>query len=200
MATIIPAYVTDDARRCWPKFFAGLFGIGTNTVPGLEGTPGVAWNPLITHFKVGTGGWIDQGNGVKTRRLPSPNLRRLAGPSWREGATTYYLQDIDTVVDADRASSQRLYTVRSTYQKQLTQADLTYEAPNILRVRCLLDFEEFNDDGAGAGASPEIWEVGVFAAHPTVPAPEMLMVAYATFPKEVKTADKQIENIVKVQF
>lgn len=207
MAYIIPAFVSVDVRRMWPKFFGRLYGVGTTTT-------GVTWNPQISHFKVGTGGWVDQGNGVKTRRNPVPDLRRSAGSSWTEGSTTYFLQDLDCVVDVDRAGGSQRYPaspgpVRATYLKDLSPTDLTYEDTNILRVRCLLDFDEFNIGATGTGVwtadgqpyptDPELWEIGIYADHPHVLG-EKLLVAYATFPKEVKNSDKQVENIVKIQF
>jgi hypothetical protein len=96
--------------------------------------------------------------------------------------------------------------------KALTPADLTYESPTSLRVRCLLDFGDFNEDFPGSGRNPELWEIGIFCDHPEVvntppfspvppdPLTPLLMVGYGTFPMQVKNAGIQIENIVRLIF
>lgn len=181
---IIPAVVTTDARKFWPQFFGTLLGISAGAT-----TPGVAWNPLIKNFKVGEGGWQDFGAGA-VPRTPDPNLRLLTGS---------LIQDIDAIVDPTRALANQRYptTGRATFTKALTAPDFTFETASTIRIRCLLDFGEFNNDGFGN--DPEIWEIGIFADHPTVAA-SFLMVAYATFPKEIKNGAKQLENVVRITF
>ncbi len=179
----IPAKVTEDARKYWPQFFGGLLG-----VPSTSTVVGVSWNPLPQTFKVGEGGWIDPGSGRVRRDPPEDNLRRLDNN----------IQDIDAVVDPTRAVMSQRYaaTERASFEKALAPGDFFFEAPSVLRVRCLLDTSEFNDDGFGN--NPEIWEIGLFSDHPTVPG-QKLMVAYGTFPKETKNG-QQIENVVRVIF
>jgi hypothetical protein len=171
---IIAGVVTDDARVFWPQEKSGL----------------VTFN-VIDEFKVGEGGWIDPGSG-KVRRIPDPALRNpVTG-----------LQDIDAAIDADRPVVQQRYPAdsRATFTKSLTVADMLFETPSILRVAIRLDFGEFNDDGFAN--SPELWEVGIFQDHPLAgsvyPAGTKLMVGYATFPQETKSAAVQLENIIRL--
>lgn len=133
---VIPGVITEDARKYWPQFFGALLGDPSTTT-----IVGSTWNPVISHFKVGEGGWIDPGAG-KVPRTPDPALRRLSAP---------LIQDIDAVVDPTRAALNQRYPAdsRATFEKALIAADFLFEAPTIVRVRCLLDFGEFNDDGNG---------------------------------------------------
>jgi hypothetical protein len=180
----IPAKVTEDARKYWPQFFGGLLG-----APGATTVVGVTWNGLIKTFKIGEGGWIDPGSGRVRRDPPEDNLRRLDNN----------IQDIDAIVDPTRLLINQRYPAvdRASYEKALVPADFTYEAPTTLRVRCFLDFAEFNDDGFGN--DPNLWEIGLFSDHPTVSG-QKLMVAYGTFPVEIKNVTKQLENIVRIVF
>lgn len=182
---IILAKVTVDARLYWPQFFGGLMG-----APSTSTTPGSSWNPIIRSFKVGEGGWIDPGGGRIRRDPPEDNLRRLDNS----------IQDIDCVVDPTRPSLSQRYPNpqdRASYEKTLTLADFLGEAPTTLRVRCFLDFGEFNDDGFGN--PPDIWEIGLFSDHPTI-IDQKLMVAYGTVPKQTKNGSKQLENLVRIVF
>ena len=176
----IPAVVTDDARRYWAQYLAGVFA------GSLE-----ALMPLYS-FRVGEGGWVDPGTG-QVPRIPDGALRRL---------DVSLLQDIDAVVDPTRPVLSQRYaaTSRANFEKLLAPADITYESPYTVKVSCLLDFGEFNDDGFGN--SPELWEVGVFTRHPLHPADPtaLLMLAYGTFPLEVKDASKQLLNVVRIVF
>lgn len=124
-----------------------------------------------TTFKVGEGGWVDA----------------VGGPVRRTPSAAY------TTIDALDGSRSLLYATdsRASFSKTLIPADFTFTAPSTMEVRCLLDFGEFNDDGFGH--SPEIWELGVFDGDGN-------MVAYATFPKQIKDNTKQLENIVKITF
>jgi len=168
---VIAAVVTVDARKYWPQMVGGL----------------VSFKTLVS-FKVGEGGWVDPGAG-REPRVPDPELRRLDNS----------LQDLDCIVDPTRALIDQRYASdeRASFEKTLVPADITFIAPSTLRVRCLLDFGDFNDDGFGN--DPEIWEIGVFSDHPTVSG-EKLMVAYGTFPQQTKDGTKQIENIVRLVF
>ena len=181
---IIPGVVTDDARLYWPQILGGIFSPNVVTTVGSS-----EWDPRIKTFKVGEGGWIDPGSGA-VPRTPDPGLRRLSAP---------LIQDIDAIVDPTRAVMDQRYPADSlgTFEKALIVADFTFEAPTTIRVRCLLDFAEFNDDGLGN--DPEMFEIGIFTDHP-VEAGEKLMIAYATFPKQLKDVTKQIENVVRIVF
>lgn len=182
MATILAA-VTNDARKYWPQFFGWLLGISTNN----PSTP-PNWNPLLRGFKVGEGGWVDPGTGP-VPRTPDASLRRLDNN----------IQDIDCVVDTTRAPANQRYPSDSlaNFYKAFVLSDFTYVAPSTIQMRCFLDFTEFNDDGYSN--YPEIWEIGVFSDHPTV-AGQKLMIAYGTFPKEIKDPTKQIEHYVQLVF
>jgi hypothetical protein len=137
MAGIIRAVITDDAR----KYFAQYLG-------------NVQDNELFrpTRFKVGEGGWIDDGSGAIPRE-PQPDLRRLSSP---------LNQEIDAIVDATRVVVDQRYASdsRGYFEKALTNADFTFVSPSVLRVRCLVDAVEFNNDGFGN--APEIWEIGLY--------------------------------------
>jgi len=191
---VIPAVLTEDAIKYWPQFKAGLLGVpGTPTIPG---TPPSVYDPRIKFYKVGEGGWINPGSG-RERRTPDASLRRLA----TVGTPPWYVQDLDAVVDGDRAPASQRYaaTERATFKKDLSVSDMLYVSPGIIEISCLLDFTDFNDDGYGN--SPEIWEIGIFCDHPesgSLPADAGLMIAYGTFPKEEKDATKQILNLVRV--
>jgi len=186
---VIQAVVTDDARKYWPQFIGGIFGApGTPTVPG---NPPTAWDPRLKFFKVGEGGWVDPGGG-KVRRTPVPDLVRLTAP---------LIQDIDSSVDSTRAVPDQRYAAatRVTFAKSLVVTDVTFIVPSTIEVECLLDFSDFNDDGFGN--SPEIYEIGIFSDHPTtagLASDQGLMVAYGTFPVEVKDNTKQILNVVRI--
>lgn len=197
MATLA-ATITADARKYWPQLFGALFVPTSGPTQFNVETERREWNPVITRFKVGEGGWIDPGTGEIIYRVPDPNLRRLKGPITGDGK---YLQDLDAVVDQDRAdlgqATRYSSASRSTFTKVLTVVDFSWEAPSTLRVRCLLDNNDYNTDGALS--NPEIWELGIFSDHPEVLG-EYLMIAYATFPKETKTSTKQIENVVRITF
>jgi len=184
---IVNAVPTEDALKYWPQFFGWLLGD-----PDTATVPGTSWNPQFSHFKVGEGGWEDPGTGA-TARTPAGDLRRLAAP---------LIQDIDIVVDSTRAAGDKRYPdpgggYTGYYQKAFILTDFTFEAPGTIKMRCFLDFGEFNDDGAGN--SPDIWEIGIFSDHPTE-AGEKLLVAYGTFAKQVKNIGVQLENFVRVTF
>lgn len=179
---IVSARITVDTRLYWSQFFGGLLGN-----PSVTTIPGISWNPVLRHFKVGEGGWLDLGSGRVRRNPVEDDLRREDNN----------IQDIDAIVDPTRPLlSQRYPAVdRAFFQKTLDPSDFTFESPSTLRVRCFLDSAEFNDDGNGN--SPEIWEIAVFADHPIVSG-EKLMVAYATVPQQIKTNARPLENIVRI--
>ena len=168
---VIPAVVTEDAKVFLPQMLGGLVTF-----------------KVIVSFKVGEGGWIDPGTG-KEPRDPESDLRRLDNG----------LQDIDAIVDPTRAGVDQRYPSdsRGSFEKSLVLSDMSFVSPNKLEIRCLLDLADFNDDGNGN--NPEIWEIGVFTDHPTVGG-QKLMMAYGTFPQQVKTSGAPILNIVRIVF
>lgn len=189
---VIPAVITVDCLQWWPQFFGWMLGVPADHTD-LSALPNPLVDPRIKFFKVGEGGWQDPGSG-KRARTPDNSLRRLSAP---------LIQDLDCIVDPTRASIDQRYPSdsRAYFKKNLISTDFTFEAPNVLKVRCTLDYSEFNDDGFGN--YPEIWEIGVFADHPTIgglAADQGLMIAYGTFPLESKTPAKQIENYMRLVF
>ena len=198
---VIPGAVTDDIRKYLPRFLGSLQGIPASSTIVTPGPTTVQWDPRVKYFKVGEGGWINPGSG-KVPRTPDPALRRFAPDP--------LIQDIDAIVDINRGVARYNgnpvdpnYS-RGTFQKAVSGASLTWESPTTLRVSCLLDFGDFNEDYPLSGRNPEIWEIGVFCDHPEVetpaPAGQLLMVAYGTFPMQTKTAGIQIDNIVRIIF
>lgn len=210
---IIPGVPTDDARKYLPQFLGRLLGIPASSTIVTPGPVTVQWNPWPIVFKIGEGGWIDPGAG-KVPRTPDPALRRFAPDP--------LIQDIDAICDINRGVARYpsnplspTYS-RGAFMKALTPADLTFTPPSTLRVRCLLDFGDFNEDYPGSGRNPEMWEIGVFSDHPGIvtPAPpavpgpgdpsnalkQLLMIGYGTFPMQTKNAGIQVENIVNIQF
>jgi hypothetical protein len=173
----VPAVVTDDARQYWAQYLAGLYAGQLNTLL-----------PLIS-FKVGEGGWVDPGTGP-VPRIPDPTLRRLDN----------LIQDLDAIVDPTRPLISQRYPVnsRANFEKLLLPADISFESPSTVKAECLLDFGDFNDDGFGN--SPEIWEIGVFTDHPLFPGAQKLMLAYGTFPMQLKDASRQLLNVVRIIF
>lgn len=179
--TTLASVVTEDARLYYAQFHAGLGPTpGTPTNVG-----GSVWDPRWKYIRWGEGGWQNPG---PTRRTPDASLRRLAAP---------LIQDLDAAVDVTRGTPRYAADERAVFQKAIAPADVSYISPGIAQVRCLLDFGEFNNDGFGN--SPRIWELGLFADHPAE-AGQLLMVAYATFDVEVKTALRQVEKFLKVRF
>lgn len=181
---IVAAVVTEDARKYWPQFFGGLLGD-----PATSTSVGVQWDPRISHFMVGEGGWVDPGGG-KVPRTPDTTLRRLSAP---------LIQDLDAAIDPTRPGIDQRYPSDSlaTFSKVLGPGDMSFTGTSTLRIECLLDFADFNDDGFAN--SPEIYEIGIFMDHPTE-AGESLMVAYGTFPVQVKDSGTQLLNIVNITF
>jgi len=196
MAFILAA-ITEDARKYLPQFLGGLLGISNNgTVNDPPGPP--SWDPRLLSFKVGVGGWVDPGGGP-VPRSPDPTLRMIAAPP-------NDVQDLDAIVDPTRLPINQRYPAVAipTFEKALIPANFTFIAPSTIKVRCFLDFGDFNSDGAG---SPEIWEIGIFSDHPAfarvaigTPGAKRLMLAYGTIPKEIKDAAKQIEHFVRIVF
>lgn len=181
---IVEAVITEDARKYWPQFFGGLVND-----PATSTLVGSTWDPRINLFKVGEGGWVNPGSG-KAPRTPVTNLRRLSAP---------LIQDLDAIVDPTRALIDQRYPSdsRATFSKAISPADVLFEGTSAIRVDCLLDYADFNDDGFGN--DPEIYEIGLFSDHPTE-AGEYLMIAYGTFPAQIKDNATQLLNTIRITF
>jgi hypothetical protein len=169
MANVIRAVPTEDGLKFWPQMLGGIIPVRT---------------PLF--FKIGEGGWINDGSGPVPRD-PVGTLRRGDG-----------IQDLDAVVDVDRGGTlpgpaRYPTTSRFTATKTFAVSDITFQAPSTLQLRCILTLAEGNDV-----PDPEYWEIGIFTDHPDNPGVDDLMVAYGTFPKEIKTAARRLENLVLI--
>lgn len=138
----------------------------------------------VSYFRIGEGGWMMPG---PVRRTPDKTFTNL-----------------DLVLDPGRLPIDRRYDTGTSYsyfQKALTPADIVFEAPTTLRIRCFLDFGEYNTKGSGTvvysygslGVSPNLWELGVFDAGGN-------MLAYGTFPQQTKDSSKQLQNDVRIVF
>jgi hypothetical protein len=149
-----------------------VVGVATNAwrakLPNIFGGL-VAFSPA-TYFKVGFGGWINPGSGP-VPRMPDPTLT-----------------DLDVIINPSHYPT---IPPKPFFQKTLLPGQFLYETPTTLRINCLLDFGDYNDDGTGG--SPQIWEIGVFDG-------ANVMMAYGTFAQEIKNNSKQIENDVRIIF
>lgn len=137
-------------------------------------------HPKLSYFKIGMGGWEDVGGGVLEPRTPDPTLT-----------------DLDCIINPGRypGGAEMRYVWRSDTDfvppnpSRFEASDLWYEAPRTAVSRCFIYFDEAND--RGDGENPEFWEVGVFDEDGD-------MVVYATFPKETKTEDVELEKQVRI--
>lgn len=77
------------------------------------------------------------------------------------------------------------------FTKALTGGDLTFTSPTRLEINCLVSSSEANDDGGGN--PPEFFELGIFDGAGT-------MLAYSTFPIEIKTSSKALQHVIFVDF
>lgn len=131
----------------------------------------VAFTLTIDEFQVGEGGWETTPAGTFPR-TPDPSLTKL---------------------DADENPSRYPADSRATYAKLLViPGDMTFVTPSTLEVACSLLALEFTDDGFFN--APEIWEIGLFSDKP---GGGRMMVAYGTFPKEIKNP-VPLDNVVKI--
>lgn len=137
-------------------------------------------HPKFKFFKFGMGGWEDVGGGVLEPRTPDPSLT-----------------DLDCIINPSRypGGSEMRFVWNSwtdhvsPHPQRFEAADLWFESPRTAVAKCLVYFEEAND--RGDGDPPEFWEMGVFDEDGD-------MVVYATFPKETKTEDYELEKEVRV--
>lgn len=127
----------------------------------------------ILKFRIGEGGFEWDGPN-KVRKLPDPTRNTLEA------------QD-----DSELA----------VFSKDLIVTDFVFWDPAILRVFCLLEYNDFNTrdsdpsyTGPDPGDPPEIFEIGLFSEIYG----EEFMAAYGTVDKQIKTDERQILNIVRV--
>lgn len=121
-------------------------------------------------FRIGEGGWVNV--PPKVPKSPSPSL-----------------SDLDAAENPLTYPADSRFVFPSVGVKAFNS--ITHVAPNIVRLECLVDFGEANDDGFGN--DPEFWELGVFDSGG-------YMVAYFTFPVDSKNALKQLLYEVDLVF
>ena len=131
------------------------------------------WGGLTSPFKLITKFKVGEGGWVNT----PPVERRQPNPA---------LTDLDIITNPG------LYTVHATptFTKVLVIGDFVFETPSTLKVTCTLAPADYNSNGTG---SPEIWEIGLFDD-------DLDMLAYATFPKQIKTVAASLSNIIRILF
>lgn len=141
---------------------------------------------LFTHFRLGEGGWIATSAG----RAPRTPIRDLTS--------------LDIIEDVGRPAGSRFYDVGENlgyFEKVFVPGDFSYVFPGILKISSVILTTEYNFknvgtliyDVGGPYTSPEIWEIGLFDADDD-------MIIYGTFPRELKDATKQIENLVRLMY
>jgi len=115
-------------------------------------------------FKIGEGGWQYTVPPTKVPKSPNPSLT-----------------DLDCVENPGSYPVDSRFVFPSIGVKAFNS--ILFVAPNIVRIECVVDFGEANDDGFGN--PPEFWEFAIFdsAGH---------MVAYFTFPVDTKYATTQL--------
>ncbi len=181
MANVITAVVTTDFLKFLPKYLGGIETL-----------------QIATSFKIGEGGWIDEGSG-RVPRTPDASLRMLSGATDDDGN---FLQDIDVIVDPTRPAAEQRYPAASLgwVERSFVTTDLVFQAPSTLRCRCFLETTAFTGGETPPGGLPaELYEIGIFTVHPADPT-EQLMIAYGTFPQELKDSGQEMENIVMITF
>lgn len=115
-------------------------------------------------FKVGEGGWQYTVPPTKVPKSPSTTLT-----------------DLDCIVNAGTYPVDSRFVFPTAGVKAFNS--VTWVAPNIVRLECLVDFGDANNDGFGN--PPEFWELGIYdsAGH---------LVAYFTFPVDTKYPTTQL--------
>jgi hypothetical protein len=122
MAANVSAIITEVVRIKWTKVDLGL----------EQET-----HSKLKYFKIGEGGWIDEGAG----KVP------------REPLVTQ--TDLDCIEHPENYPEDSRYF----YQKDFRSEDLSFEQPITALIRCFLDFDEANNAN---GSLPSFWELGVF--------------------------------------
>lgn len=118
----------------------------------------------VSYFKVGLGGW--EGSAPRT---PDPSLT-----------------DLDIVEDQSRAILDKRYPSITSppYVIEFSKIpSLISASGSVLTVTCALTNSEYNNDGTGA--SPVIWELGIFDTDDT-------MLVYATFSGVAKDSTRTL--------
>lgn len=137
---------------------------------------------LVSFFRIGEGGW------------------QTPGPVRRDPDRTF--TDLDLILDPGRGVPRyNTGTSYSYFQKSLLPGDIVFEGPTTLKVRCFLDFGDYNAKSSGTvvynygslSANPQMWELAVYDAASN-------MLAYGTFPQQTKDGTKQIQNDVRIVF
>lgn len=121
-------------------------------------------------FKIGEGGWVDV--PPKVPKSPDPTLT-----------------DLDCIENAGSypVDSRYVFPVAGTKAFK----SVLWVSPSIIRLECELDFGDANDDGFGN--PPEFWELGIYDSNG-------VMVAYFTFPVDIKTVLNQLLYEVDIIF
>ena len=182
MATMIATY-TEDGRAYLAAALAG-----TLPVPGV-------WDQALLEFKCGEGGWEDPGTGPIQRYPAEDDLRYdVAAPP-----PLSLEQDLDCLVDVYRAPVDQRYPVGANhhyaYTKALTPLDFNILANGTVEVTCTLTKPEANSDGVW---NPQFGEIGLYCAHPDGTPGKRLMLVYATFPLETKTAAVELTKVIRI--
>ena len=121
-------------------------------------------------FRIGEGGWIN----IPPKVPKSPNAT---------------LTDLDCIVSAGSYPVDSRYVFPTVGTKAFNS--VLWVSPSIIRLECLLDFTDANDDGFGN--PPEFWELGVYDS-------AGVMVAYFTFPVDIKTVLNQLLYEIDIIF
>lgn len=121
-------------------------------------------------FRVGEGGWVDI--PPKVPKSPDPTLT-----------------DLDCVVNAASYPVDSRYVFPTVGAKAF--ASVNWVSPSIIRLECLVDFAEANDDGFGN--PPEFWELGIFDS-------AGVMIAYFTFQVDTKYPTTQLLYEIDIIF
>lgn len=167
MANVIQAIVTNKGREMLAKSFGGVSG-------------GYDWS-YGSYFRIGTGGYIDNGL-ILEPVTPDPSLTELQ-------ATTSGIFE---------------------YKKTIQPADILFVGPSTIQFRCFLDLLEANGNpldeadtlapedgpkqsGSLGGNPPTFFELGIFDFNSN-------MIAYGTFPSETKLDNKTLNHLVNINF
>jgi hypothetical protein len=122
-----------------------------------------------SYFRIGEGGWSTVG-GVRVARSPSAALT-----------------DLDCVVNPSRYPADSRYF----FQKAFTSGKVVELSPYSVRVECIVDAVEANDDGLGS--APEFWEIGIFDSEDT-------LICYSTFDRQPKNDSVALRHFITINF
>jgi hypothetical protein len=108
--------------------------------------------------------------GGKEPITPNVALTVLSAPGYVAGSTFVFSKNLNTV------------------------SDLTFTSPTRAEISCFVSSSEANDDGGGN--PPEFFELGIFDGLMGTGT----MLAYSTFPIEIKTSSKALLHVIFVDF